>query len=128
MTDEQEIRGEQEGNDAPSLTSQGRVAQPHTPGPWRVKGDGVKGLGGILVASLSATTPPSGSAERAANASLIATAPDLLALLKEARATLAVDGTAVGLVREPPRVRRFMNGIHGLHRRIDAAIARAEGH
>ena len=101
----------------------------HTPGPWRLTGLNVRAdteLGsGALVATVfdhwhSEATPATVAEEKESNARLIASAPDLLLQLKEARqyvAKVATDraGESLGTFAS----RRLD--------RMDAAIAKAEG-
>jgi len=83
----------------------------HTPGPWLqvASGPWVVGGGGRMVALLHTANPPAPH-EYAANARLIAAAPEMLKALKVARDWLSDEDPEW----EPRKI-------------VDAAIAKAEG-
>ena len=74
----------------------------HTPGPWHIRKDGFGVNGAERRIALICTNPD--AAERGANASLIAAAPDLLSALKNATHELndirAADGAPRGVDRD----------------------------
>lgn len=94
----------------------------HTPGPWSAEPmeDGCSVAYRINDASgyeVAVTSGRDSDGEEAANARLIAAAPDMLAALKEARDLLAGDLTGV----------EWKRACHAFVAKADAAIAKAEG-
>jgi len=88
----------------------------HTPGPWRVIGPTKTSGWGLCIGcahNIVARLTGRGSNETSANARLIAAAPDLLAVLKE--------------VAESSQYWGEYDVPLGIHERIAAAIAKAEG-
>lgn len=95
----------------------------HTPGPWWVTDSGVRDAGGYICHTLKAQHYEGQderyereTAERAANADLIAAAPDLLAQLRSAREFIA------GFHGDDTQ-----EGIQEMLDAYDAAIAKAAG-
>lgn len=77
-------------------------ASAHTPGPWRVDGDGVLTAGGWVVA-MCHRFPDNNDLARPANARLIAAAPDLLALARRYAAECGeCGGSRLVLVERAP--------------------------
>ena len=98
-----------------------QTAASHTPGPWRAFQDAescdVIAPDGYHVASVEPCNSVNPEAEQAANARLIAAAPDLLAALEQIAGYPHSDG--IGLTPDHARLMR---------RQASAAIAKATGH
>lgn len=101
----------------------------HTPGPWRFytepqpNGCPIVGTKGLMVAMLAHSINHEDQREQAiANASLIASAPDLLEALKEARRWIGGGDMSDGMAREiwTPAYAATVD-------MVDAAIAKATG-
>lgn len=99
----------------------------YTPGPWTQRGDCVESFGGEQVAQCTSATQYQVE-QRHANARLIASAPELLEALVMARSEIraqrayAFTGSRIPYENDPRYITSKM-----VERKIDAAIAKAEG-
>lgn len=93
----------------------------HTPGPWKASNGGVWSEAARDYGFVASCGGDFSRDERAANAALIASAPDLLAALRECEHWL------VKAHGEPPETAAQTNGFHRAIREARAAVAKAEG-
>lgn len=96
-------------------------AATHTPGPWSLKGCGIYAPDGWLISATGDDEAPHNDGDtQEANARLIASAPDLLASLRNMC-------SALNAARDPECAEIFAVKITKTHERALAVIAKATG-